>query len=686
MKWLFKAFSRSRNENPAVKSGDAAPLPIPVDPCLDFRDRGNAALAEGRLDEAEACYRKALELNPGYGEGYVNLGFVLSQQDRTVDAEQALRHALSVNPNLEDAHFLLGCLESARGKMERAVGHFEAAVAIRADFRESLEKLAEHYSARGDGELAAGCYRRILFIEPDDLLTHIKLGVLLWDQKNLAEAEDVARRGLKLAPENPDCHYVLGLVHLACGRIDMFMASLEQALELRPEFSFALERLGPVYGLQGLLPEALACYRRLLALNSENGGAYPNLLTTLQYDPEISPEELFAEHLRYAERYEAPLKLVWPVFAPRDGAKRIRVGYVSPDFRDHAVAFFMMPILSGHDRSRFEVVCYHDSKEDDAVTERIESLAESFVPCAGLSDAELAERIRADAIDILVDLNGHFGVNRLMVFARKPAPIQVTWIGYPATTGLSAMDYRLTDAALDPPGMTECFHTETLVRLSNGVAFEPSAASPPVNRLPALANGGFTFGCLNNLIKINDRVIGIWARILESLPESRLLLGNVGSNRATLRLLSAFAGEGIGANRLILHPRKSLPDFLALHQQIDLALDTFPYTGGTTTLHSLWMGVPVLTLAGRTTASRQGVCVLTSAGATEFIAESEEDYVRLALDWAADLPRLDAVRQGLRARLSANLIHNESTPVVRELEQAYRAMWAEWTARREVQA
>jgi len=340
------------------------------------------------------------------------------------------------------------------------------------------------------------------------------------------------------------------------------------------------------------------------------------------------------------------------------------------------VAYFIEPILALHDKSAFEIYAYYSYTQHDEHTQRIADSVDHWLDCYGIDDEQLARRIRADGIDILVDLSGHTVFNRLPVFARKPAPVQVNWVGYPGSTGLTSIDYRISDPWQDPPGMTERYHSEKLVRLPSGMAFAPDPASPVVNPLPALTHREFVMACLNNLSKLNPAVIRLWSRILHALPQARLMLGNVTDEDVRQRLTDRFGQSGIGPERLILQRRVAIADFLALHHRIDLALDPFPYTGGTTTMHALWMGVPVVTLAGDHAVSRLSAAHLSRVGLTQFIAHSEDEYLQCVLRAAQDLPALNQVRQSLRARMTAA----EVTPatVTRHLEAAYRTMWRDW--------
>jgi len=383
----------------------------------------------------------------------------------------------------------------------------------------------------------------------------------------------------------------------------------------------------------------------------------------------------------FAQTFEAPLKPFWQAHAnSREPLKRLRVGYVSADFCTHVVASFFEPILASHDPSQFEIFGYYNSAQRDSHTDWIAAHMEHFMVCNTLSDDALAERIRADGIDILVDLSGHTANNRLRVFARKPAPVQVTWIGYPGSSGLTAMDYRITDAWQDPPGQTECYHSETLVRLPGGaLTFQPESNLPEVNALPALSTGELVFASLNNLSKVNPAVVNLWVRILHALPLSRLMLGNVNDSRIQQHLLGMFEQAGIGPERLMLQPKLPMADYLALHHQIDIALDPFPYNGGATTMHSLAMGVPVITLPGQHAVSRFTAAALARVGLPEFITHTDDEYLQCTLKFAQDLPALNHIRQSLRERIIGAAW--EPANITRHLEAAYREMWRTWCSR-----
>jgi len=462
------------------------------------------------------------------------------------------------------------------------------------------------------------------------------------------------------------------------GRFDESIASSRRAVELDPAFADAYNNLGLALISQGQPAEAVNIFRKTIELRPNILTSHSNMLLTLQYVSGLDPMDVFQEHAHYGELLEAPLKPHWqPHKNLPDPERRLKIGYLSGDFRNHSIAFFMEPIFSNHDKSQIEIYAYYNHTQRDRYTDQIAASFDHWIPCADMSDDELAERIRNDQIDILIDLSGHTAFNRLPVFARKPAPLQATWQGYQATTGLTSMDYRITDDSMDPVGTTEQYHTETLVRIPSSGQFKPAENSPELNPLPALSGGKFTFGCLNNLAKINQDVIRLWARILHALPQSQFMLGNISGDSTRDSLSAMFLQEGIAAERLIFKPKMAFGDYLTLHQQIDLALDTFPYNGGTTTFHSLWMGVPVVALAGNTPVSRAGVSIVAGAGLSEFANASEVEYIACAVKFAQDLPRLNQIRMTLREKMTP-LFGNDPVYLTRPLEDLYRTLWTKW--------
>lgn len=495
----------------------------------------------------------------------------------------------------------------------------------------------------------------------------------------LAEAEDICRRIIAHDPGNAETYCLYGVIARQLGKEELGLELIRKAIQADPAMAEAHYNLGIILAMRGSPEQAVASFSQALAIKPDYAEAYSNKLLVSHYLTAVSPAEMHAGHLGYAARFEAPLKPLWqPPGNSRDPEKKLKIGYLSPDFCEHSVAFFIEPVLAHHDRSRYEIFCYYNHTYQDAVTRRIMDSVDHFLPCREIPDDQLAARIRADGIDIMVDLDGHFSDNRLPMLARKPAPVQVTWIGYPDTTGLSAMDYRLTDAMADPAGKTEQYHSETLARLPGCfLCYAPPANCPDITSLPAKVAGRITFASFNNLNKINEKVARVWAGILQKLPTARLLIkGSIAIDQSLQeRILHMFIDQGLARERIVLAQRKgTFFEHMALYGEVDIALDTFPYNGATTTCEALWMGTPVVVLAGETHAARVGSSLLTAVGLEEMIATSEKEYIRIAVELASDQARLVALRKNLRHRMADSPL-TEARRFTHTLEKEYRAMW-----------
>ena len=556
-----------------------------------------------------------------------------------------LQAAIGAEPNCAEAHHQLGNLLKSQGR-------YLAAVA-------SLQEAAR--------------------LAPNEAAIHLNLGVACLELPALDEAIACFQRALRLEPGRPEAHNILGHALLAAGRCTEAIAALDSALRLRPGYAAAHDNLGRAYKAQGRTAEAIIQHRAALAIKPDPN-THSNLLYSLNLLEGLSPAAVYLEHRQWAERHAgaASARAAFPEWDFSPG-RRLRIGFVSPDFVHHAVSYFFAPVLAHLDRGQFETFCYSNALVPDEVTERFRGQAEHWRDIARLGDAAAAELIRGDRIDVLFDLAGHTARHRLLVFAARPAPVQVTWLGYPNTTGLAEVDYRLTDAVCDPAARSEAWHSETLVRLPGGFScYSPPADAPPVGPLPAAAAGHLTFGSCNNFAKVTPAMIGWWAAVLGDHPGSRLLLKSRGlADAATAqRVREGFARAGVTGDRLSLDGQdRSVHDHLRLYHRIDVALDTFPYNGTTTTCEALWMGVPVVTRAGETHAARVSASFLTQVGCPEWIAESAEGYRAICRRLGADLPRLAAIRAGLRERFRRSPLA-DGPGFVRRLETAVRSLWA----------
>ena len=649
-----------------------------------WHSRGLARRAIGHLDAAEADFRTASTLHPKYVEAWVNLGITRLQRDDPTGALAAFRQAAKLAPNSAEVQGYLGTTQLRLGALKPAIAALTRAVGLEPHFAEAHYNLGIAYDRSDDPAAAERAWRRSIEANPFYLKPWNNLGVLLHKQGRNAEARASFERALSHAgPEARDTAELwnnLGNVLDAVGQIASALDAFERAVALQP----------------ANVPFRLNFGTALLAVGRTNL-AQAQFVTARDLDPkDATAAQCAAMGLLYVDHEpDAPLAAaaVWAqrVGAPpaaafangRDADRRLRIGYVSPDFCRHAVANFIEPVLAAHDPGTVEPFCYAEVRRPDDVTDRLRRSVGSahWRDTVGLTDDEVAAAVRRDGIDILVDLAGHTVGSRLAVFARKPAPVQATWIGYPATTGLAQVDWRITDAWADPPDIVERQYSERLLRLPSGFScYRPIDDGPAVAPLPADRNGHITFGCFNHAAKIREETLDLWAELLRRVPTARLCLKHRGFGVPAVAAAyrERFERSGVAASRVDLIGFIDEPqDHLAAYGRVDVALDTFPYHGTTTTCEALWMGVPVVTRAGATHMSRVGVSLLTRVGLTELIADTPAAYIEIAARLAADHPSLGALRQDLRARMGRSSL-GDATFVTRDLEAAYRRLWRDW--------
>ena len=643
---------------------------------------GLLAQQAGRRDLAIDLIRQALALNPDHAAAHFNLGAVLADQGRFDEAISQFRRALELEPGAVEAHLNLGAALAAQGQLEEAIIHYRRVLALQPDFVTAHYNLANTLRDRDQLEEAVAAYRRALQLNPDYAMAHNNLGNALRNLDQLDESIAAHHRALEIRPDYVEAHNNLGIALADRGQFEEAIAAYRRALELKPDYADAHNTLGNALKDQGRLDDAVNAYRRAIQFTPEHTGAHSNLAYTLHFHSSQDDRTINEVHQCWHEQFAEPLrKLHRPHANDCNPDRRLRIGYVSPNFYRHVICHFLTPLLEAHDKARVEIYCYASVRRPDAFTERVKRSADVWCEVAGLGDQDLAERIRADQIDILVDLTQHMADHRLLMFARKPAPVQVAWLGYPASTGLPAVDYRFTDRFMEPEGSAWSESVETPVHLPDSwFCFDP-IESPEVAALPTREAGHITFGSLNNFCKVNEAVLQLWVAVLQAVEGSRLLL-HCPAGAAQTRLRQWFEARGIAADRLELVSRTATrAEYLELFQRIDVGLDPFPYNGGTTTCEALWMGVPVVSLAGRTAVSRLGLSVLTNAGLPELLAFSEEDYVRIAAQLAKDLPRLAELRATLRSRMLASPLM-AAARFARNMETAFRSMWQRWCARK----
>jgi predicted O-linked N-acetylglucosamine transferase (SPINDLY family) len=526
-------------------------------------------------------------------------------------------------------------------------------------------------------------YRRVLQLRPDHTDAHYILGLALQQQGGVDEAVPHFVHALQLNPNHADAHNSLGLALMDQGRLDEAVPCFQRAMQLKPRFAFASNNLGVAYLKQGRADLAQLSFQDAVRCDPALATAQSNYLFSLNYDPRADLDVIFLAHRRWGESKRAATvreRAGAQESAPSRsrlielGNRPLRIGYISPDFRAHPLCSYFEPVLANHDREQFQVFCYAEVAAPDHFTERLQKLVSGWYWTCNKADADVAQRIRDDGIDILVDLAGHTANNRLGVLAHKPAPVQATWLGYLNTTGLTTVDYRLTDDVLDPLGKTAVRDTEQLWRLPNGMCcFEVLVEAPELTPLPALDRGYVTFGSVHNLFKLNPFVFDLWSRVLDAVPTAHLLVfRDMMTESCQAYLRRQFQERGINSNRLELRRGLSGSGYLGIFNEIDISLDTFPCTGGVTTCESLWMGVPVLTLCGVRPVSRNSAALLTRVGLHDWIANTPEQYAAIAASWARNLNELARLRLELRERTWARLC--DAKRFTRELEHAYRAM------------
>ena len=636
----------------------------------------------GRFGDAEVCLKRALHAEPDYADAHYNLGITLHSLHRLDEAETCYRRALEINPVNAEAHFKLGSILYDSKRLDEAEASYRQALAIKADFGEAHNNLGLILKALGRLDEAEASYRRALHITPDYAEAHSNLGGILRALGRLGEAEISYRRALQINPDLAEAHNNLGNTLNRLGRLDESEACLRRTLQLKPDYAEAHVNLGATLMDLGRPHEAVASYRRALKINWGFVEVHDNLLFALNLHPSEQGnqnEEIRVACQQYNEQYCLPHRAEWQRHHNnRDSNRRLRIGYVSPDFRCHAVAFFAEPIFATHDKSQVEIFCYAEVTAEDDYTARFRKLADHWHSTVGLSDDQVADMIREHQIDILVDLAGHSASNRLLVFARKPAPLQLTYLGYPGTTGLSTMDYRLTDRHADPEGLTESHYVEHLLRLPDSLyCYRPSADMPEPSVLPALARGYLTFGSFNNPNKIDQRTLHLWAELLRTLPTAHLMMLTMPEGELRLHWVRRFEELGIDAQRLEFHSKLPVTEFHRKFLDVDISLDTVSCSGGTTTCESLWMGVPVIASVGERFITRVSHSCLNTVGLAEFSAASPEDYVRIAIRYADKLPQLAEIRAGLRNRVRTSPLIDE-VRFTRNLENIYRDIWSKW--------
>ncbi len=640
---------------------------------------GNLLIEAGRFDAAIAACRRATALKPGYGDAFNNLGNALMGKRLVADAIAAYRRALQINSAHSEAWNNLGIALYEAHALEDSITALGHALQLRPGYAEAHNNLGNALRRSGRHVDALAAYQAAINLKPGYAQAHNNLGVALWETGSQDRAIASCKKALQLKPDFAEAHNSLGNVLRDRGDFDQAIVHYETALELNPDYAEAHSNLAVVLKDQARHDEAIEHATHGVTIRPDHP-AHSNLIYLRHFHPDADANAIAHEQADWRRLHAQPLASnIAPHANVRDPHRRLRIGYVAPYFRRHVVGLNILPLLREHNHEQFEIFCYSDVIRPDPFTEQCKSFADCWRNTVGLADTRVADLIRQDKIDILIDLSLHLSGNRLLVLARKPAPVQATFAGYPGSTGLNAIDYRITDPYLDlpMPEVAEAF--EKPIRLSSFWCYEESAMTagldeiPQTGTLPAKNNGHITFGCLNNFCKVNDRVLQLWAHVLHAVPNSHLLLlAPAGLSRR--RTANRFAQLGVATDRIEFVGHCPREDYFKLYHRIDAGLDTFPYNGHTTSLDSLWMGVPVITLAGTAPVGRAGVSQLSNLGLTKLIAKTPEEFVQIAANLTSDIDQLSALRSTFRERMRNSPIM-DAKRFAREIEGVYRTIW-----------
>lgn len=678
----------------------------------------NLLKAIGCLDEAVVEYRKILVLQPDFAEVRGNLGNVLHELGLFSDAAESYRRVLVLRPNDAIAHNNLGNALRELGCAAESLASYRKAVETDPGFSVAHFNIGLAMQRMRHNKQALKSYKTAVDINPEYVEAHLNMGFLLRDFAQLEQAESCCRKALASRPNCAEAHLCLGNIHQDRGHYDNAIASYlhalalrqnytdayinlgaaltmighlndavenyKRALEIQPNNAETQNNLGTAFLNLGRLEEGMACCYRALDLKPDYTAAFSNLLFQHNYLEDQSTSSMLVEARKFGDLVAAMARprTKWNVTS--DSSRSLRVGLVSGDLRQHPVGYFIEGVLKELAflaSDRLKIFAYSSRDVNDPTSKRIQTYCHQWRLIAGMSDQELAEIIASECIDVLIDLSGHTAHNRLPVFAWKPAPVQVSWLGYFATTGVAAIDYFLADPWTAPLTLESQF-SEKIWRLpETRLCFTAPETDVPVSSLPALQNGYVTFGCFNNLNKINATVVALWARILIAIPRSRLLLKCAQFQDGSIReeILRKFSAHGVHPTRLTLEQFVPRANYLLAYQRVDIGLDPFPFPGGTTTAESLWMGVPVLTLAGSSFLSLQGVGLMMNAGLKEWVATDQENYLERAIVLASKLQELAALRSELRRQVTTSPVF-DSTRFAKHFEDALRGMWQQWCA------
>jgi predicted O-linked N-acetylglucosamine transferase (SPINDLY family) len=644
----------------------------------------------GDIDGGVELIRRCLIVRPDWSEAHCNLANALRGARRLDESIAAARRAVELSPLNAMAHYNAGVALHEKGMIDEAIAELRCALHLNPQYAQAMNDLGVCFVSQGKHEAAIALYLAAVRVAPEFSEAHNNLGVALLDCGRLDESIDSFIAALKIHPDYVEALNNLGNLLVERGQLDDAVRILSRAIRLNPELAEVHNNLGNALKSSGRLDEALSAYQQAVEFSPENSRFHSNLVYAELFHPDYGEREirrgLIDWNTRHGNRLTSPVQGHLNVPLPD---RRLRIGYISPDFRDHVIGRNVLPLLREHDHEQFEIFCYARLNRRDQATQCFERHCDNWRDITGLSDERVARMISDDRIDILIDLAMHLSDNVLPILARRPAPIQIAFAAYPGSTGLHAIDYRMSDPYLDSPGKAESNYAEKTIGLPETFwCYDPRAIPGPVDEtlrvspLPALTTGQITFGCLCEFCKINPKLLGLWAGALKRVAGSRLLmLAPPGESRQ--RILENFGTFGIGAERFMFVARQPRLDYLRTYDLIDICLDTLPYNGHTTSLDAMWMGVPVVTRVGDTVAGRAGWSQLNNLGLTELAARTDDQFINIAANLATDLPKLADLRADLRQRMELSPLM-DARRFARNIENAYRGVWREWCARQDL--
>ena len=632
----------------------------------------------GKLNEAEATYKKILILEPKNIEVYNYLGVMQHEQGKLIEAEATYKKILALKPDLAEAYNNLGNTLNAQCKFVEAETSFRKAISLKPEYVEAYYNMGIILNKQQKYNEAEASYKKAINLKPDHVEAYNNLGTTLNEQSKFIEAEAFLRKAIALKPDHVEAYNNLGTSLNEQSKFIEAEAFFRKAIALKHDYPIAYSNLGNTLQGLGKIEEATENYDKAIKLKVDYYKAYNNKNLCLNYSSSHSPLYIYQQHHKFEKQFGGfKAKLPYSQNIKKKFNERLRIGYVSGDFREHSVAYFFKPLLENHNAHVVETFCYYNNIFVDRITKSLMKTCDHWRSIFGIANSEILKIIKADKIDILVDLSGHTNNNNLLVFAQKPTPIQVTWLGYPNTTGLSAIDYRFTDSITDPIGETDEFFSEKLLRLPNGfLCFQGNEKVIFESDLPRSRQDYITFGSFNNSSKITSQVIDVWSKILDLVPKSHLILKCNKFKYNKDYFFDLFKNKGLTKDRIHLYEHfPSTNDHLELYNSIDIGLDPFPYNGATTTCEALWMGVPVITLQGDRHVGRVGASILTNVGLKDFIAKDIDNYIKLAIEMSGNTSYLKEIRKNLRGQMQKSLLCDART-FANDIETSYKDMWS----------